>query len=146
MLPEDLKQNLFVVMGSLFHDARNYLDKQFKTYGLTRPEWLIIALLRVNPQGLSQAFAKSYIGLETSYFTKVLNNLEEKGFIQRQIDPQDRRNRIIKLNPKSTQQTKKMFKVISDLNTTIQSDLNQQQLQELHSALASIAKQLEQFK
>ncbi len=142
----ELKQSLFLVMGSLFHDARRYLDKQFKSYGLPRNEWLILALLRTNPAGITQTYAKSYIGIEMSYFTKVLNGLEKKKFIIREVDSKDRRNRIIKLNPKAPVEIKKIFDTIYDLNNKIQCDLNKKQMQELHKSLSAIHKRLEPFK
>ncbi|MCX7124901.1 MAG: MarR family winged helix-turn-helix transcriptional regulator [Gammaproteobacteria bacterium] len=142
----DLKQTLFIAMGSLFHDSRQYLDEQFKQYDLTRNEWLILALLRVKPDGITQNYAKSYIGIENSYFTKLLNKIENKGFIIREINRDDRRNRIIKINPKSLTKTKKIFKTIFDLNNEIQKDLNKKQVQALHDAFACIANRLQEFK
>ena len=142
----DLKQTLFIVMGSLFHDSRQYLDEQFKQYDLTRNEWLILALLRVNPDGITQNYAKSYIGVENSYFTKMLNKLENKGFVIREINRDDRRNRIIKINPKLSTKTKKIFKTIFDLHNEIQKDLNKKQMQALHDAFNCISNRLKAFK
>ena len=142
----ELKQTSFFVMGNLFHDVRQYLDQQFKKYDLTRSEWLILAMLRINKEGLSQAFAKSYVGLEASYFTKILNELEEKGYIIREIDPNDRRNRIIKVNPKSSRKIKKFFKLIYDFTNAIHHNLSEKQMLELHKSLNIIAKNTENFK
>lgn len=137
-----LRQNTFMMMGSLFHNARQYLDQQFKPYGLSRNEWLVLALLRLSDNALSQNFAKSHLAIENSYFTKVLNALEEKQFIVREIDPQDRRNRIIKVNPASAHKVQAIFTIIHDLNIAIQQDLNEAELTALHHALTSIDKRL----
>lgn len=142
----ELKQSLFIIMGVLFHDARRYLDQQFKQYELTRNEWLILALLRMNQSGIAQEYAKSYIGVEISYFTKLINELERKKFIIREIDPTNRRKRIIKLHPKNPQKIKKIFDTIYDLNNEIQCDLNKKQMQDLHNSLSAIQKRLETVK
>lgn len=107
---------------------------------------LILALLRTHQNKISQRYAKTYLGLETSYFSKVLNSLEEKGFIIRAIDPNDRRNRIISVNPKSSRQIKRIFAILYELNETIQSELTDKQIKDLHQSLAKIGKQLEKYK
>ena len=43
------QHNIFHVMGMIFHDARHYMDKQFKQYNLTRNEWLVLAMVRNYP-------------------------------------------------------------------------------------------------
>ena len=140
------EQDLFLEMGSIFHDAREYFDEQFKAFDLTRPEWLILAMLRNHQGEITQLFAKTYIGVETSYFTKILNKLENRGFIIREIDKNDRRNRIIKVNPKPPRSLKTIIKAIYDLNKCIQGGLNTKQSQNLYSALANIRKELENYK
>ncbi|GAG85643.1 unnamed protein product [marine sediment metagenome] len=142
----DLKQSLFLVMGSLSHETRQYLDEQFRQFDLTRPEWLILALLRAHKDGISQSYARSYVGVETSYLTKVLNRLEEKNFIVREIDLNNRRNRIIKINPKSLKTIKKIFAIIDSLNEEIQRDLNEKQMRDLYKSLATIGKRLKIIK
>ena len=134
--------NIFLAMGNIFHDTRQYCDGLFKAYGLSRNEWLTLAILRNHPQGVSQKFVKSYLGMEPSYFSKMLNSLEEKDFILRETDKNDRRNRIITLNPASKDKTKKIFAIIHDLNKTIQRDLRQTQLDELYASLEQITNRL----
>lgn len=142
----DLKQMLFTVMGTLLHESRKYLDAQFKVFDLTRNEWIILALLRVNPDGVSQHYAKSYIGIENSYFTKLLNKLESKQFIIRTKCPDDRRNKIITLHPKSLTKTKQIFQIIEDHNAEIHMDLNKKELQTIHDALNGITNRLNAIK
>lgn len=143
MKTNDLKQNLFVTMGGLFHDARRLLDEKFKIYDLSRNEWLLLALLRMQPEGIEQSYAKTYIGVETSYFTKILNKLEQRDFIVRHVSPDNRRNRIITVNPKAPASLKKIFKAIHDLNASIQNDLSERQLQQLYKAFDLIDNQLQ---
>lgn len=142
----DLKQMLFTDMGTLLHESRKYLDEQFKAFDLTRNEWIILALLRVNPNGISQQYAKSYIGIENSYFTKLLNKLESKQFIIRTKCPDDRRNKIITIHPKSLTKAKKIFQIITDHNDEIHMDLSKKELQIIHDALNCITNRLTAIK
>jgi|GEM_PF-1581671 len=136
------EQNIFLTMGTIFHDARKHCDELFKPYDLSRNEWLTLAILRVNASKVSQKFVLSSLGMESSYFSKMLNSLEDKGFIRRAIDRNDRRNRIISLNPAKKAITTKIFDVLHDLNQAIQQDLSQIQRDELYNTLALITNSL----
>lgn len=132
------RQQLFGLMGSIFNDTRKYLDEQFKQWGLSRTEWLVLAMLRLNPDALTQAEALKYIGVEKSYFSKQLNALEEKGYIIREVDRNNRRNRLIKVNPKSKKQLTKAFALLENFTETIQCDLSNQEIENLHCLLTKI--------
>jgi DNA-binding MarR family transcriptional regulator len=136
------KQALFPVMGLLFHDARQYLDEQFKPFDLTRPEWRVLGLLRKYKEGVSQIYIKDHMDIEVSYFSKILNRLEIRKFIIREIDPNDRRNRIIKENPKAAKTLQKIFTIINHFNKSIEQGLTEKQRLELYRSLSIIQKNL----
>lgn len=139
------EQLLFVRMGMIFHEARQYLDQQFKAVDLTRQEWLILGWLRARPEGISQAYAKAYIDVETSYFTKLLNKLEDRNLITREIDPKDRRNRIIKVKNKDAKAIKTVFNGIYDINHYIEQDLTQDEVKVMNKCIDKILNRLDEF-
>jgi DNA-binding MarR family transcriptional regulator len=143
---EEQKQSLYFMMGQVFQDTRQLLDVVFNEFALTRNEWLILAVLRFSPEGLSQSYIKDTLGLEVSYFSKVLNSVEDKGYIIREIDKFDRRNRIVKLNPKAKSKTKKIFKIIYDFTNKVQADLSDKQVADLHKSLSLITGRLDLMK
>ena len=132
------KQQLFELMGQIFHNTRQYLDAEFKKVGLSRPAWLVLAMLRLNPDHLTQSHAKNYVGVENSYFTKILNQLEETGYIIREINPENRRERLIKANPKAGKKLQKAFQLIHDVTEGVQVDLNDKQVSTLYKSLLQI--------
>lgn len=142
----DLKQTLFTLIGTLLHESRKYLDEQLKPFGLSRNEWIILAMLRANPNGVTKSYVKSYIGIEKSYLTKILNKLENKKFIIREVCKDDKRNKLIKANPKASVKIKKIFQIIIDHNNEIHMDLNKEQLTIIHEGLNCIATRLSAIK
>ena len=133
-------------MGSIFNDTRKWLDEQFKALGLSRTEWLVLAMLRLNPDALTQAEALKYIGVEKSYFSKQLNSLEKKGYITREVDKNNRRHRLIKANPKAKQKVKVAFKLLADFTQNSQSDLSDKDIETLHTLLTKIQNRIENHK
>lgn len=138
-------QNLFRDMSELVYDSRQYLDEHFKRFDFTPIEVRILMMLRTKKDGHSQAWIKSFLGLEINHLTEALNKLEERGFIVREIDPNNGQNRIIK-NPKAHDELKKIYDFIADSVESYLSDLNEKQLQELHNSLLTISKKIKMMR
>jgi DNA-binding MarR family transcriptional regulator len=138
----DLKQTVFIEMAIIINTARNHLDEKFKAFDLSRPAWLALGLLRSMPDGVSQSYVKSYLSVETSYLSKILNVLENRNLIVREIDKNDRRNRIIKASNEQPEEINKIFQVIDDLNESIGIDLTQSDLKHMHACLDKIKNKL----
>lgn len=139
------KQHLYKLMGGIFQQVRKILDKQFAEIGLSRNEWLVLAMLRLSLDGVSQSEALKYTGVEKSYLSKVLNSLEDKGYIIREIDPVNRRNRIIKPNPKASKQLKVVFNMIHQLTEDSQQELSDREVETLYKLLAKVQIQVDQM-
>lgn len=140
-----LNENLACVLGALLRDIRQHLDQKFKPYELTRYEWLTLAKLRCENQ-ISQSILKDYMGIDTSYITKVIDKLEEKGYVTREIDPNDRRNRIIKLKTKTAPNLKNIFKILEEFNTEVQEEVNIKQLTDLYTTLNAMRQKVVSLK
>ena len=83
--------------------------------------------------------------METSYFTKLLNKLEEQNLIRREIDPKYWRNRIIKVNNKNAKAIKIVFNDIYDINHYIGQDLTQDEIKAMNKDIDKILNRLNEF-
>lgn len=73
---------------------RTIFDRRVKTLGLTRPQWLALVRLNRRP-GASQSELADMMEIERAPAGKIVDRLEERGWIERRPDPDDRRiNRI----------------------------------------------------
>lgn len=73
---------------------RTIFDRRVKTLGLTRPQWLALVRLKRRP-GASQSELADMMEIERAPAGKIVDRLEERGWIERRTDPGDRRiNRI----------------------------------------------------
>lgn len=68
-----------------------------KQYGITVNEGIIICMLGNGPLKAGDICADC--SLSTSRLSKVFGSLEQKGYIQRTIDPSDRRVVMVELTP-----------------------------------------------
>lgn len=73
---------------------RTVFDRRVRSLGLTRPQWLALTRLHRRP-GASQSELADMMEIEKAPAGRLIDRLEEKGWIERRPDRADRRvNRI----------------------------------------------------
>ena len=81
-------------LGFLVHDVarmlRTLIDQRVEKYNITRAKWQALGVLDVN-EGITQTELAHALELERSTIGRLVDQLEERGFVTRQPDPKDRR-------------------------------------------------------
>jgi len=91
---EDLERNF----GFLLHDVarlmRTVFDRRGREFGLTRSQWWVLTMLYAR-EGVTQSELADYLEWEKPSLGRLLDRLQEKGWVERRQDPVDRRvNRL----------------------------------------------------
>jgi len=85
-------------LGFLIHDSARLLRKRFEAkgsaYGLSAAQWRLLVRL-VKDEGVAQARLAELLEIEPISVSRLLDRMEEGGWIERRQDPADRRVRII---------------------------------------------------
>jgi MarR family transcriptional regulator, transcriptional regulator for hemolysin len=79
---------------------RRLFDERVRGLGITGPQARLLLSLERNP-GENQAFYAERLEIEPITLTRIVDRLEEAGWIERRSDPADRRARILHLTDKS---------------------------------------------
>lgn len=96
---------------------RTVFDRRVKALGITRPQWLAIVRLNRRP-GASQSELADMMEIEKAPAGKIVDRLQERGWVERRADPVDRRiNRIF-----LTERGERVFAVISPIAQSTVSD------------------------
>jgi len=81
-------------LGFLVHDVarmlRSLIDRRVEKFNLTRAKWQALGILDLS-EGLSQTELANTLELERSTVGRLTDRLEERGFVERRPDPEDRR-------------------------------------------------------
>src|SRR5262245_38670524 len=87
-------------LGFLLHDVSRLLRKRFdrraRTIGLRRAQWFVMAHLARN-EGINQSALADILEIEPITLVRQLDRLEAAGWIERRLDPDDRRVRLLHL-------------------------------------------------
>ncbi|MGE0120522.1 MAG: MarR family winged helix-turn-helix transcriptional regulator [Dongiaceae bacterium] len=87
-------------LGFLLHDVSRLLRKRFdrraRAIGLTRAQWSVLAHLSRN-EGINQSALAEILEIEPITLVYQLDRLEAAGWVERRLDPGDRRVRLLHL-------------------------------------------------
>ena len=85
-------------LGFLIHDSARLLRKRFEvrgaTYGLSAAQWRLMVRL-VKEEGVAQARLAELLEIEPISVSRLLDRMEEGGWVERRQDANDRRVRMI---------------------------------------------------
>jgi len=88
----------------LIHDiarlTKKYFDRRARMLDLTRAQWLALASLRRNP-GMKQAELACHLEVEPMTVARLVDRLEEAGFVERRADKKDRRSKKLYLTKRA---------------------------------------------
>jgi DNA-binding MarR family transcriptional regulator len=79
---------------------RRLFDERVRDLGLTGPQARLLLALERHPNE-NQVFYAERLEIEPITLTRIVDRLEDAGWIERQSDPADRRARILHLTDKS---------------------------------------------
>lgn len=116
---------------------RKHFDRRALRFGLTRAQWRALKAIR-RDEGLSQSALADRLELEAIAVGRVVDRLQDAGFVVRRADPADRRRWRLHLTPKAHAVTDDMEVLAQELRGESLRDVDAQELEVFQRVLARI--------
>lgn len=100
-------EDLLFEINETARGIRRAFDQRVADFGVTRPQWRLLARLKRQP-GLRQVELADLLEMEPITVCRILDRLEESGLVQRLPDPSDRRAWRVELTDKAEPLIKKL--------------------------------------
>lgn len=101
-------------------------------YDLTLTQYKVLKFLLINPQGtIWQVDIKEYFYIRNPTVTRILQSLEKKELIERQVNPHDSRSKIICLTEKAKSMENLLYQLGDKLEKKLTSNLTDEDKREL---------------
>ena len=99
LTPEELKRSFGFLMHDVSRLLRKTFDRHARTIGLTRAQWRVLAHLSRN-EGIKQAGLAEILEIKPITLARLLDRLDAHGWVERRLDPKDKRARRLFLTNK----------------------------------------------
>src|SRR5690554_1304676 len=137
LLTNENKYNLLAGRVPLM--LNRYLGQQFKNEGinLTREQWSILAIL-YHSDGVSQQLLAKATSRDKPSITRLVDNLEKLGFVERRNHETDRRLNLIFLTDSGKQLQEPILNVVSEMIEKAMEGLTDEQILAVRDAVQVI--------
>jgi len=113
-----------------------------KNIGITVDQWIILDILSIT-DSISQLSIAAKSGKDSHTVTRILDILETKEILHRNLDPSDRRKFLISLSAKGKKLIKRVKPMSVQYRSNCYTNLNKKDLENLRKILNTISQNLE---
>ncbi|HVY06229.1 MAG TPA: MarR family transcriptional regulator [Burkholderiales bacterium] len=137
MFREDLSRNFGFILNDVARLMRTAFDRRVKALGLTRSQWWVLNHLFRN-DGITQSELAVILEIEKATLGRLLDRMEQKGWVRREGHAGDRRAKRVFLTREVEPAIKTMRAAAAELRRDAVSGLSAAQMNEFVDALLAI--------
>lgn len=137
-LPEELRANTLFLIARLGYAIKARVLEEFEEAGFNLYEYSVLATLAEGACE-AQATIADILQLDRSQLVGILDNLEQRGLIERRRDPNDRRRHRVSLTPDGRREFGKLRATVRKVDAAILEPLDEAARKSLHNALLTVA-------
>jgi DNA-binding MarR family transcriptional regulator len=137
-LPAELRASSLVLLKRLGFNAKQHSLEEYEKAGLSPYHHAILALLDEGVPETQAAIADS-LGYDRGTLVGLLDELEEKGLVERKRDPDDRRRHLVRLTSEGKRALTRLRAIAERLEDEFLAPLDAEQREQLHTLLLVLA-------
>mgnify|MGYP001328640118 CR=1 FL=1 len=135
--PRALDNDLLFLVYDVAQLIRRHADAKARTRGMTRAQWAVLARLERQP-GITQNDLAQLTDVEPITVGRLIDKLEESGFVERKPDPKDRRIWRLSVTPKSAPVLKEIAAFRTALNKELSDGVPPERVSQLVESLKTM--------
>jgi DNA-binding MarR family transcriptional regulator len=132
--PRELLSRSSLLLKRLGFAVKDRSHNAFEDTGVSPYHYAVLALLDEDPRE-TQATIADALGYDRSHLVGVLDELEERGLIQRKRDPSDRRRHLVSLTADGRKTLNRLRTVVKGIDDEFLAPLDPEQREVLHDLL-----------
>jgi DNA-binding MarR family transcriptional regulator len=130
---------LCYLTGKVFRQMLSCYNPYIREKGLTVSQ-LFVLLALYERDGMTPQELSSKLALNSSTLTGILDRLEQKGLVKREMNATDRRSIVIKLTDSAKKIKDELWHIYETVNGYLMSCLSQEELNRLHEIMGKLEK------
>lgn len=135
----------------ILHDVarmrRILFDDVMLSRGITRSQWSVLdALHRIGTDGMTQVALAHHMEVGKPTICGLVDRLEAVGYVERHMDPHDRRLRRVVITRKGLAAFTEMKKVVNKLNKSIVAGISRENQKSIEESLFLVKKNIHRIR
>ena len=139
-LPEELISSTSFLLKRLGFAAKDKAMEAYERSGLHPYHHAVLAVLDEGSRETQGAIADA-LGYDRGQLVGLLDELEDRGLVERRRDPADRRRHIVRLTPAGKRALAKLRALARQLDDEFLASLDEDERAQLHALLLRLAQQ-----
>ena len=136
--PQELLSSGSFLLKRLGFAIKEQAMAAFESTGLSPYHHAVLALLEEDPRE-TQAMIADALGYDRSHLVGLLDELEERGLIERRRDPTDRRRHLVNLTPEGKRALARLRSIVKQFEDDFFAPLDAAQRETLNALLLELA-------
>lgn len=136
-----LLRDAIFLLGSAARFIKRDFDRRSRSYGMNRAQWQVLANL-VRAEGEKQVTLAEKLDMAPIVLARIVDRLEEMGYVERRPDPDDRRARLLYLTDKSEPLIQQMRIVACETGDLAFSGFSDSEIDQLMAMLGRLCSNL----
>ena len=128
---------IYHYVEELISSYGSYYETNFKDEDLTLNEFSILLRIRSLEVATQHDLVKLF-KVSGAYIAKLLRKFEDKGYIARKEDPENRRRKIVKMTDEGIKKTDKIIEVIQSWENKLTANITEDEIKTLKDILFKI--------
>ena len=137
-LPREMLARPAVLLGRLGTAMKAESMERFEAAGFSVYHYGVLAVLDEGERE-TQATIADALAVDRSMLVGLLDQLEERGMVERRRDPNDRRRQMVKLTPAGRRQLTEFRKMVEEIENDFLAALDEEERRTLHDLLLRVA-------
>src|SRR4051794_18633620 len=138
-LPRELLSSTVFLLGRVGYAAKARAMEEFEEIGFSPYHYGVLTVLEESPRQ-TQAEIADALHVDRSQLVGLLDTLEERGLIERQRDPADRRRHMVSLTAEGRRQLGRIRSIVKRLEEELLAPLDGEGRTALHAILLDLAR------
>ena len=125
------------LLGKALQKVNQVSKSKLSSYGVTPVQYALLRQLWRKDGQFGYELAER-LQLDSATITGIIDRLEQNGFIERRVDQNDRRNKLVFLTEKGRSMEVPLCQKMDEMNEEVMSDLNDVEIQQFKKILYDI--------
>jgi DNA-binding MarR family transcriptional regulator len=136
--PKELLSSTSFLLKRLGWEMKDRAMEAFESTGLSPQHHAVLSLLEEEARE-TQATIADALGYDRSHLVGLLDELEERGLVERRRDPGDRRRHLVSLTPAGKQTLTSLRAIVKQFEKEFFAPLDAEERETLHALLLQLA-------